>query len=59
MNFGENNTPPVKKIESFKGFGNRWEGLTVQIFKQKIKGVGGNGRILRKKYKRIRKSVTF
>lgn len=33
-------TPPVKKIESLKGFGNRWEGATVQIFNVFFKGVG-------------------
>ena len=51
--------PPVEKNRKNQAPGNRWEGSIVQIFIKKMKGVGANGRIHRKKYKRFGKPVTF
>lgn len=52
-------TPPGQKNQEISKEPVSGLHSTVQIFNKKLKGVGGNGRILGKKYKRIRKSATF
>ena len=52
-------TPRSKKIEKIQRQGTDGRGRLSKYLSKKMKGVGANGRIHRKKYKRFRKSVTF
>ena len=55
----EPETPPGQKNREISKEQVSGGNLIAQIFNVFLRGVGGNGRILRKKYKRIRKSATF
>ena len=52
-------SPPGRKKSKKSSAREPVGGLDYPNIYQKMKGVGANGRIHRKKYKRFRKSVTF